>query len=94
VGRRIAKGVREGAARQFVEELAFGPGARDDALPESRRFSYRTLPPPCTSWRARTRSISTTPPNMIDKEVGELVAAWPPNAFTDEQSADLLHHIP
>ena len=27
VGRRIADGDHEGAARQFVEEVAFGPGA-------------------------------------------------------------------
>jgi putative transposase len=43
-------------------------------------------------WTARTET--TTPPKMTNTEVGELVAASPANAFTDEQSAELLHHVP
>ena len=37
VGRRIADGDHEGAARQFVEEVAFGPGAWDNELPPEMR---------------------------------------------------------
>ena len=45
VGRRIAQGDREGAARQFVEEIAFGPGAWDDELPpESRAIFVQNAP--------------------------------------------------
>ena len=33
VGRRISEGDHEGAARQFVEEVAFGPGAWENELP-------------------------------------------------------------
>jgi pimeloyl-ACP methyl ester carboxylesterase len=33
VGGRIAEGDHEGAARQFVEEVAFGPGAWENQLP-------------------------------------------------------------
>lgn len=32
VGRRIAEGDHEGATRQFVEEVAFGPGAWENEL--------------------------------------------------------------
>jgi pimeloyl-ACP methyl ester carboxylesterase len=45
VGRRIAQGDHEGAARQFVEELAFGPGAWDRELPpESRAIFVQNAP--------------------------------------------------
>lgn len=45
VGRRIAQGDHEGAARQFVEEVAFGPGAWDHELaPESRAISVQNAP--------------------------------------------------
>ena len=45
VGRRIAQGDHEGAARQFVEELAFGPGAWDNELPpESRAIFVHNAP--------------------------------------------------
>jgi pimeloyl-ACP methyl ester carboxylesterase len=37
VGRRIAEGDHEGAARQFVEEVAFGPGAWENELPPEVR---------------------------------------------------------
>jgi len=37
VGRRIADGDHEGAARQFVEEIAFGPGAWENELPPKVR---------------------------------------------------------
>jgi pimeloyl-ACP methyl ester carboxylesterase len=37
VGRRIAEGDHEGAARQFVEEVAFGPGAWENELPAEMR---------------------------------------------------------
>jgi len=37
VGRRIAQGDHEGAARQFVEEVAFGPGAWENELPPEMR---------------------------------------------------------
>ena len=45
VGRRIAEGDHEGAARQFVEEVAFGPGAWDNELPpEARAIFVRNAP--------------------------------------------------
>jgi pimeloyl-ACP methyl ester carboxylesterase len=45
VGRRIAQGDHEGAARQFVEEVAFGPGAWDNELPpESRAIFVQNAP--------------------------------------------------
>ena len=45
VGRRIAEGDHEGAARQFVEEVAFGPGAWDNELPpESRAIFVQNAP--------------------------------------------------
>ncbi len=45
VGRRIADGDHEGAARQFVEEVAFGPGAWDNELPpEMRAIFVRNAP--------------------------------------------------
>jgi len=45
VGRRIAEGDHEGAARQFVEELAFGPGAWENELPhETRSIFVRNAP--------------------------------------------------
>jgi pimeloyl-ACP methyl ester carboxylesterase len=34
VGRRLAEGDHTGAARQFADEVAFGPGAWDSELPE------------------------------------------------------------
>ena len=37
VGRRIAEGDHEGAARQFVDEVAFGPGAWENELPPGIR---------------------------------------------------------
>jgi pimeloyl-ACP methyl ester carboxylesterase len=40
VGRRIAQGDHEGAARQFVEEVAFGPGAWDSKLPPELRAIF------------------------------------------------------
>ena len=40
VGRRIAEGDHEGAARQFVEEVAFGPGAWDNELPPEARAIF------------------------------------------------------
>lgn len=40
VGRRIAAGDHEGAARQFVEEVAFGPGAWENELPPETRAIY------------------------------------------------------
>jgi pimeloyl-ACP methyl ester carboxylesterase len=40
VGRRIAQGDHEGAARQFVEEVAFGPGAWDNELPPEWRAIF------------------------------------------------------
>jgi pimeloyl-ACP methyl ester carboxylesterase len=45
VGRRIADGDHEGAARQFVEEVAFGPGAWEDELsPEMRAIFVHNAP--------------------------------------------------
>lgn len=45
VGRRIAEGDHEGAARQFVEEVAFGPGAWEGVLPpEARAIFVRNAP--------------------------------------------------
>jgi pimeloyl-ACP methyl ester carboxylesterase len=45
VGRRIADGDHEGAARQFVDEVAFGPGAWENVLPpESRAIFIRNAP--------------------------------------------------
>jgi pimeloyl-ACP methyl ester carboxylesterase len=40
VGRRIAAGDHEGAARQFVEEIAFGPGAWENELPPEMRTIF------------------------------------------------------
>lgn len=40
VGRRIAEGDHEGAARQFVEELAFEPGAWENELPPEMRAIF------------------------------------------------------
>jgi pimeloyl-ACP methyl ester carboxylesterase len=40
VGRRIARGDHEGAARQFVEEVAFGPGAWERELPPELRAIF------------------------------------------------------
>jgi pimeloyl-ACP methyl ester carboxylesterase len=40
VGRRIAEGDHEGAARQFVEEVAFGRGAWDNELPPEARAIF------------------------------------------------------
>jgi pimeloyl-ACP methyl ester carboxylesterase len=45
VGARIAEGDHEGAARQFVEEVAFGPGAWENELsPEIREVFVRNAP--------------------------------------------------
>ncbi len=45
VGRRIADGDHEGAARQFVDEVAFGPGAWENELPpETRAIFVRNAP--------------------------------------------------
>ena len=40
VGRRIAQGDHEGAARQFVQEVAFGPGAWENELPAELRAIF------------------------------------------------------
>ena len=40
VGRRIADGDHEGAARQFVDEVAFGPGAWENELPSETRAMF------------------------------------------------------
>jgi pimeloyl-ACP methyl ester carboxylesterase len=40
VGRRIAAGDQEGAARQFVEEVAFGRGAWENELPAETRAVF------------------------------------------------------
>jgi len=40
VGRRIAEGDHEGAARQFVEEVAFGRGAWENELPAETRAVF------------------------------------------------------
>ena len=40
VGQRIARGDHEGAARQFVEEVAFGPGAWESELPPELRAIF------------------------------------------------------
>jgi pimeloyl-ACP methyl ester carboxylesterase len=45
VGKRIAEGDHEGAARQFVEEVAFGPGAWENELPpEARTIMVNNAP--------------------------------------------------
>lgn len=45
VGARIAEGDHEGAARQFVDEVAFGPGAWDSLLPpEVKEVFIRNAP--------------------------------------------------
>jgi pimeloyl-ACP methyl ester carboxylesterase len=45
VGRRIADGDHEGAARQFVEEVAFGPGAwENEVSPEMRAIFVHNAP--------------------------------------------------
>lgn len=40
VGRRIADGDHAGAARQFVEEVAFGPGAWDTQMPPALKEMF------------------------------------------------------
>jgi pimeloyl-ACP methyl ester carboxylesterase len=40
IGRRIGDGDHEGAARQFVEEVAFGPGAWENELPPETRAIF------------------------------------------------------
>jgi pimeloyl-ACP methyl ester carboxylesterase len=45
VGRRIAVGDHEGAARQFVEEVAFRPGAWENELPPETRAIFVTNAP-------------------------------------------------
>jgi pimeloyl-ACP methyl ester carboxylesterase len=40
VGRRIAEGDHEGAAQQFVEEVAFGPSAWENELPPEMRAIF------------------------------------------------------
>lgn len=40
VGRLIADGDHEGAARKFVEEVAFGPGAWESVLPSEIRAIF------------------------------------------------------
>ena len=40
VGRRISEGDHEGAPRQFVEEVAFGPGAWENELPPEVRAMF------------------------------------------------------
>jgi pimeloyl-ACP methyl ester carboxylesterase len=45
VGRRIAEGDHEGAARQFVEEVAFGPSAWENQLPpEAKEVMVNNAP--------------------------------------------------
>jgi pimeloyl-ACP methyl ester carboxylesterase len=44
VGRRIAEGDNEGGARQFVEEVAFGPGAWDQFPPADREMFVHNAP--------------------------------------------------
>jgi len=45
VGRRIAQGDHDGAARQFVDEVAFGHGAWDNQLPpESKAIFVQNAP--------------------------------------------------
>jgi hypothetical protein len=57
VGGRIAEGDHEGAARQFVEDFAFGPGAWDSELPpESLAIFVQNAPTFPDELRARTLS--------------------------------------
>jgi pimeloyl-ACP methyl ester carboxylesterase len=45
VGSRIAAGDSEGAARQFVDEVAFGPGTRDHQLsPQAKEIFVQNAP--------------------------------------------------
>jgi pimeloyl-ACP methyl ester carboxylesterase len=45
VGRKIADGDHEGAARQFADEVALGPGAWDNQLPvEAKEMMVRNAP--------------------------------------------------
>jgi pimeloyl-ACP methyl ester carboxylesterase len=45
VGRRIAGGDHEGAARQFADEVAFGPGAWENELPPAMRAIFANNAP-------------------------------------------------
>lgn len=47
VGARIAEGDHEGGARQFVEEVAFGPGAWENELPPEVREVFVRNAPTC-----------------------------------------------
>jgi pimeloyl-ACP methyl ester carboxylesterase len=45
IGKRIAEGDHEGAARQFVEEVAFGPGAWENQIPpEAKEIMVNNAP--------------------------------------------------
>src|SRR5262249_20408169 len=44
VGRRIADGDHTGAAKQFVDEVAFGPGAWDQLPPQVKETLVRNAP--------------------------------------------------
>jgi hypothetical protein len=44
VGRRIADGDHAGAAKQFVDEVAFGPGAWDQLPPQVKEPLVRNAP--------------------------------------------------
>jgi pimeloyl-ACP methyl ester carboxylesterase len=62
IGSRIAEGDHECAARQFVDQVALGPGAwgpgRTCYRPRGGRSSFRTLPRSSTSSRIGRRSRS------------------------------------
>ena len=63
VGRRIAEGDHDGAARQFVEEIAFGPparGRREPAGVPAGARSARRADPPGRSRDDRGRSTRTS----------------------------------
>ena len=67
VGRRIAEGDHEGAARQFVEEVAFGPGAWDNELPpETRAIFVQNAPTALDEFQG------PTPVNIEEEAIARL----------------------
>ena len=75
VGRRIAAGDHEGAARQFVEEVAFGPGAWGHELPAEMRAVFVQNAP--------TFLDELQDPNQLDVDRGALARLEIPVRLTE-----------
>ena len=75
VGRHIATGDHEGAARQFVEEVAFGPGAWGHELPAETRAVFVQNAP--------TFLDELQDPNQLDVDRGALARLEIPVRLTE-----------